>query len=104
MNKETIDAMIALLNSLKDVPATDFEEGESVLVEHYRHDGTRVITTGTVTDIQMKDDDGYYTRITADNGKHYRTGLHIGEERKGSTVLAKVLYTDGDTPYIDNEL
>jgi len=65
---------------------TDFDIGDRVLVCHIRHDGTRVHTNGTVDSIGT-DDKGPYVRVTGDNGKHYRCGLHYDEERLGSMIV-----------------
>lgn len=65
---------------------TDFEIGDRVLVCHVRNNGDRVHTFGMVTEIDT-DDKGDYVRVTADNGKHYRTGLHYNEERLGSMIV-----------------
>lgn len=65
---------------------TDFDIGDRVLVCHIRHDGTRVHTNGAVDSIGT-DDKGPYVRVTGDNGKHYRCGLHYDEERLGSMIV-----------------
>lgn len=65
---------------------SDFDIGDRVLVCHIRHDGTRVHTNGTVDSIGT-DDKGPYVRVTGDNGKHYRCGLHYDEERLGSMIV-----------------
>lgn len=70
-----------------DTPDTDFEVGQRVLVCHIRKDGTRVHTFGTVDTVLGYDDNGYYTRVTGDNGKHYRTGIVYNQERKGSMIV-----------------
>ena len=67
-------------------PHTDFTVGDEVLVCHTRKDGTPVHTYGTVDTVLGKDDYGYYTRITGENGKHYKTGIVYNEERKGSRI------------------
>ena len=68
------------------LPATDFEEGDRVLVCHIRKDGERVHTVGTVIEATGKDDKGYYTRVLGDNGNHYRAGLKYDEERLGTVI------------------
>ena len=68
------------------LPATDFEEGDRVLVCHIRKDGTRVHTVGTVIEAAGEDDKGYYTRVAGDNGNHYRAGLKYNEERLGTVI------------------
>lgn len=71
---------------VEDTFDTDFTVGDKVLVCHIRHDGERVHTMGTVTEFGA-DDNGLYTRVTGDNGKHYRTGMHYNEERLGSMIV-----------------
>ena len=68
------------------LPYTDFTVGDEVLVCHTRKDGTPVHTYGTVDTVLGKDDYGYYTRVTGENGKHYKTGIVYNEERKGSRI------------------
>lgn len=68
------------------LPYTDFTVGDEVLVCHTRKDGTPVHTYGTVDTVLGKDDYGYYTRVTCENGKHYKTGIVYNEERKGSRI------------------
>lgn len=71
-------------------PPTDFEVGDRVMVCHIKKDGTSKHTDGTVTDILQSDEDGWYTRVTGDNGCHYKTGLVLDEERKGSKIIRKL--------------
>ena len=67
-------------------PDCDFEVGDNVLVCHIRKDGSRVHCYGEVTEIDQ-DDKGWYVRVTGDNGKHYRCGMHYNEERLGSMIV-----------------
>jgi hypothetical protein len=69
---------------------TDFEVGDAVMVCHTKKDGSGTIhPEGTVTEIDV-DDKGPYVRVTGDNGKHYRCGLHLDEERFGSKIIRKL--------------
>lgn len=68
------------------LPATDFDEGDRVLVCHVRKNGDRVHTVGTVIEACGHDDKGWYTRVAGDNGKHYRAGLTYNEERLGTII------------------
>ena len=68
------------------LPDTDFEVGQEVLVCHTRKDGTPVHTYGVVDTVCGQDDYGWYTRVTGENGKHYRAGLKYNEERKGTLI------------------
>lgn len=77
----------AVETTTPDTPDTDFEVGDRVLVCHIRKDGTRVHTFGTVDTVLGYDDNGYYTRVTGDNGKHYRTGVVYNQERLGSMIV-----------------
>lgn len=70
-------------------PVSDFTVGDRVMVYHVRKDGTPVFTDGTVSSIDS-DDKGDYVRVDGDNGKHYRCGLHIGEDRLGSSIIRMV--------------
>lgn len=66
---------------------TDFDIGDRVMVCHIKKDGTGTKhTDGTVTEID-EDEFGPYVRVAGDNGKHYRCGLHLDEERKGSKII-----------------
>lgn len=68
---------------------TDFEVGDVVMVCHTKKDGSGTIhPSGTVTEIDA-DDKGPYVRVTGDNGKHYRCGLTMNEERLGSKIIFK---------------
>lgn len=68
---------------------TDFMVGDVVMVCHTKKDGSGTIhPTGTVTEID-EDDKGPYVRVTSDNGKHYRCGLTMNEERLGSKIIMK---------------
>ena len=71
-------------------PPTDFEEGDRVMVCHIKKDGTSKHTDGTVTTVLGCDEDGWFTRVTGDNGCHYKTGLMLDEERKGSKIIRKL--------------
>lgn len=73
-----------------DTPPTDFAEGDRVMVCHIKKNGQSKHTDGTVTTVLGCDEDGYYTRVTGDNGCHYKTGLVIDEERKGSKIIRKL--------------
>lgn len=70
-----------------ELPDTDFDIGDRVIICHTRHDGTTIHTAGEVIEIQQKDDKGYYTRVLGENGKHYRIGLHYDEVRLGSKAI-----------------
>jgi hypothetical protein len=66
---------------------TDFEVGMRVDVCHLKKDGSGTKhTTGTV-DSFGTDDFGDYVRVTGDNGNHYRCGLKLDQERKGSKIF-----------------
>lgn len=66
---------------------TDFEIGMRVDVCHLKKDGSGTKhTTGTV-DSFGTDDFGDYVRVTGDNGNHYRCGLKLDQERKGSKIF-----------------
>ena len=68
---------------------TDFEVDDVVMVCHTKKDGSGTIhPTGTVTEIGT-DDKGPYVRVTGDNGKHYRCGLTMNEERLGSKIIMR---------------
>ena len=68
---------------------TDFEVGDEVLVCHTKKDGSGTIhPNGVVTEIDV-DDKGPYVRVEGDNGKHYRCGLTMNEERLGSKIIHK---------------
>lgn len=91
----TATVTINVINVNQDVDAvdtndddydTDFEIGDRVMVCHIKKDGTSKHTDGTVTEIDT-DSFGPYVRVTGDNGKHYRCGLHMDEERKGSKII-----------------
>ena len=72
----------------EETPTSDFDIGETVIIKHTRHDGTVVNTTGTVVDFGS-DEHGSYVRALGANDKHYRAGIHNGEERLG-TIFHKV--------------
>lgn len=87
VNQPTVTAPVVDVNT-DDVPDTDFEVDDRVLVCHICKDGvTRKHTMGTVIEVQQADDKGFYTRVLGDNGKHYRTGLRYNEERLGSMIV-----------------
>lgn len=87
VNQPTIEPAVEAAPAPTPLPDTDFEVGDEVLVCHIRHDGSRVHTMGEVIETCGKDDNGYYTRVLGDNGKHYRTGLKFNEERLGSMIV-----------------
>ena len=66
---------------------TDFEVGMRVDVCHTKKDdsGTKH-TSGTVESFGT-DEYGDYVRVTGDNGNHYRCGLKLDQERKGSKIF-----------------
>lgn len=71
-----------------ELPDTDFEVGDEVVICHQKKDGTGTKhTSGTVIETLQKDENGWYTRVLGDNGKHYRIGLHYDEERLGSKAI-----------------
>lgn len=70
------------------MPDTDFAVDDRVIICHVKKDGTGPKhTTGTVIEILQQDDDGWYTRVLGDNGKHYRIGLKYDEARKGTKAI-----------------
>lgn len=80
------DPVEEVVDDTPALPDTDFEVGDRVLVCHIRKNGERVHTVGTVDTVRGKDDKGWYTRVTGDNGKHYRAGLEFDEERLGTVI------------------
>lgn len=80
-----VDTVLAAPESI--VPVTDFTVGDRVLINHTRRDGTLVEVSGTVDTDYAEDSYGSYTRVTGDNGKHYKAGVHVGEARKGTTIV-----------------
>lgn len=66
---------------------TDFEVGQRVYVCHTRKDGTGTIHVKGTVESFGDDDNGEYVRVTGDNGKHYRCGLRLDEERLGSKIF-----------------
>jgi hypothetical protein len=81
-----VTASAPVVEEPEEMPETDFEVDDRVLVCHIRKDGERVHTVGTVIEVCGKDDKGWYTRVLGDNGKHYRTGLTYNEERLGTVI------------------
>lgn len=72
----------------EEVSTSDFDIGETVIIKHTRLDGTVVNTTGVVTEFGADALDSYVRALGA-NGKHYRAGIHNGEERLG-TIFHKI--------------
>ena len=73
-------------DDVDDTPDTDFTVGQAVMVYHTRANGEGVKTLGVVDTVLGKDDKGWYTRVTGNNGNHYRAGLHFNEERLGTVI------------------
>jgi hypothetical protein len=73
-------------DDVDDTPDTDFTVGQAVMVCHTRANGEGVKTLGVVDTVLGKDDKGWYTRVTGNNGNHYRAGLHFNEERLGTVI------------------
>ena len=86
LNQPVVASADEVEEVVDDTPDTDFEVGDRVLVCHIRKDGTRVHTVGTVDTVLGQDAKGWYTRVTGDNGKHYRAGLKFNEERLGTVI------------------
>lgn len=66
---------------------TDFEVGMRVDVCHIKKDGTGTKHTSGTVESFGTDEYGDYVRVTGDNGNHYRCGLKLDEERKGSKIF-----------------
>lgn len=66
---------------------TDFTIGMRVGVCHIKKDGTGTKHTVGTVDSFGTDDVGDYVRVTGDNGKHYKCGLKLDQERKGSKIF-----------------
>ena len=81
-----------LIKALKSVDVllsedTDFVVGQAVLICHKKKDTGEIFhVRGVVTDILQHDEHGSYTRVAGENGKHYRAGLHVDEERHGTRI------------------
>lgn len=81
------DAAPVVEEVVEDTLESDFEVGDRVWVCHTAKDGSGTRhTEGTVDSIDT-DDFGPYVRVTGDNGKHYKCGLTMNEERKGSKIF-----------------
>lgn len=83
---QPVVAAVEDVDEVDDTPDTDFEVGDRVLVCHIRKNGQRVHTVGTVDTVLGQDAKGWYTRVTGDNGNHYRAGLKFDEERLGTVI------------------
>lgn len=81
-----IDVTINNINTADELPETDFDMDDEVLVCHIRKNGERIHTVGRVIEVCGQDDKGYYTRVEGANGKHYRAGLKYNEERLGTVI------------------
>ena len=66
---------------------TDFEVGMRVGVCHIKKDGSGTKHTVGTVDSFGTDDTGDYVRVTGDNGNHYKCGLKLDQERKGSKIF-----------------
>ena len=66
---------------------TDFEIGMRVDVCHTRKDGTGTKHTSGTVESFGTDEFGDYVRVTGDNGNHYRCGLKLDQDRKGSKIF-----------------
>ena len=68
-------------------PDTDFEVGMRVGVCHIKKDGSGTKHTVGTVDSFGTDKVGDYVRVTGDNGNHYKCGLKLDQERKGSKIF-----------------
>jgi hypothetical protein len=66
---------------------TDFTVGMRVGVCHIKKDGTGTKHTVGTVDSFGTDDVGDYVRVTGDNGKHYKCGVKLDQERLGSKIF-----------------
>ena len=66
----------------------DFDIDDEVFVHHVRKTGEEVFVDGKVIEVGH-DDFGPYTRVLGENGKHYKAGASLGEERKGTRIIRK---------------
>lgn len=73
--------------SLRRAYSTDFTVGMRVGVCHIKKDGTGTKHTVGTVDSFGTDEVGDYVRVTGDNGKHYKCGLKLDQERKGSKIF-----------------
>lgn len=86
INQPVMDDIEDVVESAPVLPATDFTLNQRVLVCHIRKNGDRVHVIGTVDTVLGQDSKGWYTRVTGDNGKHYRAGLKYNQERLGTVI------------------
>jgi hypothetical protein len=87
VDDDTDDEGIYTVKLGKRFVKTNFQVGMRVDVCHLKKDGSGTKhTTGTV-DSFGTDDFGDYVRVTGDNGNHYRCGLKLDQERKGSKIF-----------------
>lgn len=85
-NGATVNVTVNVTDT-PQLPDTDFDIGDRVVICHTRRDGNTIHTGGEVIEIQQQDDKGWYTRVLGENGKHYRIGLHYDEVRLGSKAI-----------------
>lgn len=75
-----------------ELPATDFEEGDMVLLCNVK-DGHAEHLQGEVIAIQQEDDKGFYTRVQVVDGdltRYFRAGLTLNAERLGTQIVMKL--------------
>ena len=83
----TVTPAVSGESDVPELPDTDFDIGDRVIICHTRKDGNTIHTGGEVIEVQKQDAKGWYTGVLGDNGKHYRIGLHYDEPRLGSKAL-----------------
>lgn len=69
---------------LEELPECDFCVGMQVIITNVK-EGEIESFEGTVTDVQLKDEDGeWYCRAVNDDGRKFRGPLKEGQTRKGT--------------------
>lgn len=69
---------------LEELPECDFCVGMQVIITNIK-EGEIESFEGTITDVQLKDEDGeWYCRAVNDDGRKFRGPLKEGQTRKGT--------------------
>ena len=84
---DTDDEGIYTIKLGKRFVKTNFQVDMRVGVCHIKKDGTGTKHTVGTVDSFGTDETGDYVRVTGDNGNHYKCGLMLDQERKGSKIF-----------------
>lgn len=81
---------VSILTDDEEAPDSEFDVGDILDIANVNsHSGTLEFLTGTVTEIKLKDEDGWFNRVVTPDGRKFKIPMNSEDTRKGTRVSGR---------------